>query len=293
MSPPESMVNADIAIVLTDIIGSTKFVQRHGAQMAASWFGMHDRLVMSLITKNNGQWVDNSDGHLIYFASVEDAVAFAFEYKKKLRMHKFPFKSRVGVHWDSMIITKTAQHLVQGGVKRVNIEGLGKAIAARCMSLCGPEQILMTHKAQLKFKSRKTNNRFIPKDALIALVGLYKFKGVAEPESIYAIGQLEFQLQPPPDSEKAKRLGGAKKIKTRLKHKRWSEIFFYFVWRIGILSVLAWLWVLWPLLSSEWHKKMWNIDYWWLEPFEWINYVLVAIGENVKWFFEELNKGGK
>ena len=292
MSPPVDMIKAKIAIVLTDIIGSTKFVQKHGAAAAAQWFGTHDRMVMSLITRFNGHWVDNSDGHLMYFASVQDAVAFAFQYKKDMRIHKFPFRSRIGIHWDeNMIITKTAKHLVRGGVKRLNIEGLGKATAARCMSICGPEQILLTHNAMMKFKERTTHNRFIPKRAQSAMVGLYKFKGVSEPMQIWAMGLIEAQLQPPPDGEKVKRLGGAKKIKTRLRNKSLMEKFWWIFYRIGFLSFCMWIYFLWPLLSSEQQKRMWNIDYWWLQPFEYADQVIQYIKTNTLWFIEELKKG--
>jgi len=289
MTPPVDMINAKIAIVLTDIIGSTKFVQKHGPQVAATWFGTHDRMVMSLITRFNGHWVDNSDGHLMYFATVQDAVAFAFQYKKDMRIHKFPFRSRIGIHWDeNMIITKTAKHLVRGGVKRLNIEGLGKATAARCMSICGPEQILLTHAAMQKFKERTVSNRFIPKNALSAMVGLYQFKGVSEPIQLWAMGQTEIQLQPPPDGDKVKRLGGAKKIKTRLRNKNLIEKFWWFFYRLGFLSFCLWLWILWPLLTSEYQKSMWGIDYKILIPFEWIDEYIV---KNVIWFIEEIKKG--
>ena len=49
MTTPECVKSDTIAIVMTDIIGSTKFVQKHGAQKAAIWFSQHDRLTMSLI----------------------------------------------------------------------------------------------------------------------------------------------------------------------------------------------------------------------------------------------------
>ena len=51
-----------------------------------------------------------------------------------------------------------------------------------------------------------------PKDSKIAFVGLYSFKGVAKPERVYAAGILESHIQPPSSSEKAKRLGGKKKV---------------------------------------------------------------------------------
>ena len=280
------IIESHIAVVLTDIIASTRFVQRNGAMVAAKWFGIHDRYVMSFIAKNNGRLVDASDGHLMYFGNVADAIAFAFQYKKFMRQKKMPFRSRVGIHWDKMLIVKSPEHLVRAGGKRINLEGIGKNIAARTMSLCAEEQILMSKAAHAEFKKYGHRNPNIPKKALCALVGLYKFKGVAEPEAIFAIGQVEFQLQPPPDSEKAKRIGGAKKIKLRLRQKRWSEIFWYFFYRLGLLATLYWLYILWPLLSSESMKRMWNVDYLILRPFEYLDFAGRYIWNAVKWFYE-------
>lgn len=248
MSVPENMHKATIAIVMTDIIGSTRFVQRNGANVAAIWFSKHDRLTMTLIAEHQGQFIDASDGMLCYFSNVGDAIAFSFEYKRKLRQYKFPFRSRIGIHWDDMIITKTNSKLVKGGAKRLNIEGLGKNICARTMSLCGPEQILLSKSAYSAFKSRVRHNRFIPKDVLVVMVGLYKFKGVSEPEQLYALGTEQSQIQPPPNSEKAKRIGGSKKIKTRLRQKKIKEIVEYFFWRLSIIYFTYLVWALWPFL---------------------------------------------
>ena len=273
---PKDMITANIAVVLTDIIGSTKFVQRVGAKQAAIRFSQHDRLVLSLIANHNGQWVDNSDGHLMYFNTVQDAIAFAFSYKKKLRDFGFPFRSRVGIHWDSMIILKTSEKLVRGGVKRINIEGLGKNIAARTMSLCSPEQILISQAAYLQFKKRLTYHKYIPKNALFAFVGLYKFKGVSEPERIYALGTQTSHLQPPPNSEKARKIAGPNQVKTKLRNKKITEILLWLFWRLSFLFSLLMIFYFWPFLSSEHKKRYWNLDYELLIIFEYIDYILRA-----------------
>lgn len=271
---PEDMKKAQIAIVLTDIIGSTKFVQKHGAHQAAVKFSQHDRLVMTILAQHGGHWIDNSDGHLMYFENVQNAIAFSFEYKRKLKLYNFPFKSRVGIHFDEMIILKTSKKLISGGSKRINIEGIGKNICARTMSLCGPDQILLSEKAYLKFKERLNNHRFIPKDCLCALVGLYKFKGVSKPEKIYALGTEQIHLQPPDNNEKAKRLGGAKKIKTKLKYKKRKELIEYFFWRLSFILFFYLFYLLYPFLSSPYFKKSWNIDYLIFKPFEFIKSLL-------------------
>ena len=238
----QNMVEHWIAIVLTDIIGSTKFVQRNGSHIAASWFKIHDKAVMNFIARHNGQLIDASDGHLMMFASVTDAIGFAFEYKKYLRKKKFPFRSRVGIHWDKMLIVKSEAHMVRAGGKRINLEGIGKNIAARTMSICGEEQILLSKSAFMQYKKYGHRSMFIPKKAQSALVGLYKFKGVSNPESIYAIGLIEAQLQPPPSGEKAKRIGGAKKIRTRLRNKTLNELFWWLSYRLSFIILCCFFW---------------------------------------------------
>ena len=240
----ENTVESYIAIVLTDIIGSTKFVQKNGSYAAAKWFGAHDKAVMNFIARFNGQLIDASDGHLMMFATVVDAIGFSFEYKKYLRKKKFPFRSRVGIHWDKMLIVKSEAHMVRAGGKRINLEGIGKNIAARTMSICGEEQILLSRAAYMQYKKFGHRSRFIPDKAMSALVGLYSFKGVSEPEAIYAIGLIEAQLQPPPDGEKAKRIGGARKIRTRLRNKNLKELLWWFTMKLFYASIIFILWIL-------------------------------------------------
>ena len=270
-----NIVEAPIAIVLTDIIGSTKFVQRNGSHIAAVWFGKHDRMVMNFIARHGGQLVDASDGHLIYFATVEDAICFAFDYKEKLKL--FPFKSRVGIHWDNMLIVRSEEHIVRAGGKRINLEGIGKNIAARTMSLCGPDQILLSNEAYKKFKTRIYRASKIRKDVLVACVGLYKFKGVKDPEVLYSLGTEEAHLQPPENSEKAKRLGGKKKIKTRLRDKKAIEIYQWLSFRLGLVSAGFWIVFFFNAFSDSSFKKSFNIDYPFLKPFEWILEILLLL----------------
>lgn len=277
-----NVVEATIAVVLTDIIGSTAFVQKNGSRVAAEWFHANDRIVISLLTKHNGFLCDASDGILSYFGNVQDAIAFSFAYKKQLRVKKFPFRTRIGIHWGNMLIVKTPENLVRANHKRISLEGIGKNIAARTMSLCGPEQILLSDSAYKTFKRFGNKNPHIPKEALSALVGLYRFKGVSEPAAIYAIGLITQQMQPPKDSEKAKRIGGAKKIKTRLKHKRWSEIFYYFLYRLSFISLVYITYIFWPLLTNPQLKHSWGIDYLIFYPFEYLDALICFIKDNIK-----------
>lgn len=266
----KDIVEAEIAIVLTDIIGSTKFVEKNGNHFAAKWFKVHDRYCISQITKHNGVLCDASDGFLMYFGTVQDAIAFSIDYKRALKKHKFPFKSRVGIHWDTMLIVKTPENLVRANHKRISLEGIGKNIAARTMSICADNQILISYNAYQKYKQRTSSHRMIPNNTLIACVGLYSFKGVKNPEQIYAIGFEQAHLQPPPDGEKAKRIAGKNKIKTRLRNKKIKELIVWFINKLCFLSVVYTLIILAPFLANSEAKKFWGVDFAIFKPFEYI-----------------------
>ncbi len=87
-----------LAIVLLDIIGSTAFVQRNGAHIAAKWFQVHDRMTRSLVYKFQGREIDRSDGFLLSFDRTIDAVNFALSYQRTLPP-KLKLNTRIGIHW--------------------------------------------------------------------------------------------------------------------------------------------------------------------------------------------------
>lgn len=230
-----------LAIVLLDIIGSTAFVQRNGAVVAAKWFQVHDRLARSLVYKYEGREIDRSDGFLLSFDRIIDAVNFGLAYQKSVPK-KTNLQTRIGIHWGRVIEVKQDDVFVGAGAKRVELEGLAKNIAARTMSLCQAGQVLLTKEAMSATRNRTSNN--LPKDARYVCVGMYKFKGVSKPQEIYAVGETIQSLQPPKGSEKVKRLGGPKYIRKRARDRKFLDWVAYFFWRAGLLATLFWIWVI-------------------------------------------------
>ncbi len=269
----DDMEKKTIAIVLTDIIGSTKFIQKNGNLNSTKWFKAHDKLCISLITRFNGVLSDSSDGFLMYFNTVQDAIAFSIHYKSKLIQHKFPFKTRIGIHWDEMFVIKTPESLIAANHKRISLDGIGKNVAARAMSLCGSEQIIITHKAYLAYKKRLVRHQYIPKEYLVVCAGLYRFKGIANPEQLWIVGSNETQLQPPKGNDKTKKIAGPKRIRLSLKHKRAREVLMWFFWRLGLVTSMYLVYSFWPLLSSPEKKRIWNLDFVILRPFEYVQYL--------------------
>ena len=255
-----------LAIVLLDIIGSTAFVQKVGAKAAAQWFQVHDRLARSLCYKFNGREIDRSDGFLLSFETVIDAVNFALKYQSTIPA-KVKLQSRIGIHWGKIVEVKQDDLFVGVGAKRVELEGLAKNIAARTMSLCQAGQVLMTKEAMLSVRHRV--NIHTPKSTRYVCVGMYKFKGVKNPQEVYAVGETIESLQPPPGSDKVKRLGGPKYIKSRIRDRKLKEWFWYFYWRLGFLAILFWGYVLIPMLFSPTGRYLLGLPYSmpWLDAF--------------------------
>ena len=264
---PENMSQVTLAIVFLDIINSTKFVQNHGAKKAAAWFQVHDKLARSLVYKHNGREIDRSDGFMLSFYNLGDAIQFALKYQETIP-YKVPFNSRIGIHWTNIIEIHQEDKYTSVGAKSVELEGIGKATAARCMSICQEKQVLLTKAAYLKFKSMLNAQSYISKKTRTALVGLYQFKGVKSPQEIYAIGNSIEVLQPPPSGGKVKRIGGAKKIRSRVRDRKFWEWIWWINLRGSIICFLIALYILWPAIfdpnvrrGSELQEYFWWADY--------------------------------
>ena len=247
-----------LAIVLLDLIGSTAFVQRVGAKVAAQWFQIHDRMARNLVYRHEGREIDRSDGFLLSFDRPVDAVNFALAYQKTIPP-KIKINTRIGIHWGKIIEVEQDDVYVGAGAKRVELEGLSKNIAARTMSLCQKGQVLLTKEAMLATRNR--TNMHTPKSTRFACVGMYKFKGVKEPQEIYAVGETIESLQPPLGSEKVKRLGGPKYIKKRARDRVLKDWVLYVFWRAGFIACLFWLHIIFQLSTRPVARSLIGLPY--------------------------------
>lgn len=251
-----------LAIVLLDLIGSTAFVQRYGAVQAAQWFQYHDRLARNLVYKFNGREIDRSDGFLLSFESAIDAVNFALQYQATIPK-KTKIDTRIGIHWGEVIEVEQDELWVGIGAKSVELEGLSKNIAARTMSLCQRGQVLLTKDAYAVVRGR--SNIFTPANIRYACVGLYKFKGVRAPVEVYAVGTDVKYLQPPPGSEKVKRLGGPKYIKLRARDRKIKD-WVLWVWRrVAVLAAVFGIYAFIRICMSPLTRDLLG-----LHDFEWL-----------------------
>lgn len=255
-----------LAIVLLDLIGSTAFVQKAGAVKSAKWLQYHDRLTRSLLYKFRGREIDRSDGFMLSFDSVLDAVNFALWYQVTIPP-KTKLNTRIGIHYGIIAEVKQEDRYTLVGAKTIELEGIAKNITARIMSLCQAGQVLLTKEAFQKVRSR--TNSYTPKGARFACVGLYRFKGVKEPQEVFAVAVHIEHLQPPPSTDKVKRLGGPKKIKSRARDRKLKEWIFYLAPKLVFVAIVYLLMLGWSCYSSPSCRRMWGLDPW----FTWTSYL--------------------
>ena len=248
----------NLAIVLLDLIGSTRFVQKVGPVKAARWLQYHDRLTRSLCYRFNGREIDRSDGFLMSFETTIDAVNFALKYQAEVPT-RTRIQCRIGIHWGRIVEVHQHELMVSVGAKQVELEGVAKNIAARTMSLCGAGQVLLTDQAMKMVRGR--SNMYTPKSTRYACVGLYKFKGVRESQVIYAVGETIESLQPPKSTDKVKRLGGPKKIKQKARDRKLLDWADWLLWRLGIVSTILVIYVLGPVICSPTGRYLLGLPY--------------------------------
>ena len=89
---------------------------------------------------------------------------------------------------------------------------------------------------------------------------MYRFKGVSTPQEIYAVGQSIESLQPPPSSEKVKRLGGQEYIK-RARDRKFLDWVDWFIWRAGAISFIVILYVLFQISIRPMSRVLIGLPY--------------------------------
>lgn len=256
-----------LTIVLLDLIGSTQFVQKAGPLKAAKWLQYHDRLTRSLMHRFSGREIDRSDGFLLSFERTIDAVNFALHYQATVPA-KIRLQTRIGIHVG--IVAEVQQHELDVivGAKQIELEGIAKNIAARAMSLSGPGQVLLTEAAFKEVSGR--TNAHTPKHTRYALAGLYRFQGVREPITIYCVGITTASLQPPQGSDKVKRLGGPRKVKSHLRHMRARELLAWVFTRAALIIALIWTIKIMIWLSRPSARRLWGFDH---APWTWLDHL--------------------
>ncbi len=185
------------ALLLTDVVDSTKLSERIGDAAMADVWSAHDRAARDLLPVWHGREIDKTDGMLLMFDAATDALNYAMAYHRALAALPTPLKARAGLHVGPVILRENRAEDVARGAKPLEVDGLAKPTAARVMSLARGGQILLTPEARAALG-----------DAAARLVshGHWVMKGLGEPVELFEACDEGAVAAPPPDSDKVYRV---------------------------------------------------------------------------------------
>jgi predicted ATPase/class 3 adenylate cyclase len=185
------------ALLLTDVVDSTKLSEQLGNAAMAEIWAAHDRVARDLLREAGGREIDKTDGMLLMFDYAADAVDYALAYHQALAALPVPLKARAGLHVGPVILRENSAEDIARGAKPLEVEGLAKPTAARVMAVARGGQLLMT--AEAREALGKTWLR-------VVCHGHWLMKGLAEPVELFEAGEYESRFVPPTDGDKGQRV---------------------------------------------------------------------------------------
>ena len=72
------------ALLLTDVVDSTRLSETLGDVAVAGLWAAHDRVARDLLPTHRGREIDKTDGMLLLFEAATDAVAYALAYHRAI-----------------------------------------------------------------------------------------------------------------------------------------------------------------------------------------------------------------
>lgn len=189
------------ALLLTDVVDSTKLSEALGDAAMAQVWAAHDRAARDLLPQWQGREIDKTDGMLLLFEQATDAVGYALDYHRALAALKVPLTARAGLHVGQVILRENSAEDVARGAKPLEVDGLAKPTAARIMSLARGGQTLLSTEARASLGEQ-------PGGGALRLQshGHWMVKGVSDPIELFEIGTAETRFESPSDGDKAYRV---------------------------------------------------------------------------------------
>ena len=198
-------------LLASDLVESTRLIERLGDDRAAEVFRRHDRLARDLLLEFHGREIDKTDGFLLMFGRPTDAVQYAIAYHDHLAELGTELgqrlEARVGIHVGEVVLRENEAADVGRGAKPVEVEGLAKPVVARVMSLGVGRQTLLTH-VPFDLARRGTLGTRLADHGLSWLAhGAYLAKGLEDPIEIFEVGRTGLApLTAPAETEKVRRV---------------------------------------------------------------------------------------
>ena len=185
------------ALLLTDVVDSTRLSQSVGDEAMGRLWQAHDRAARDLLLAWRGREIDKSDGLFLLFDSAADAAGYALAYHHALAALQPPLQARAGLHVGPVTLRDNSPADIALGAKLLEVDGLAKPIAARVMGLAQAGQTLLSSDARdaLGATSQRLQSH-----------GHWRLKGIDQPLELYEAGDAASPFIPPPDQAKAYRV---------------------------------------------------------------------------------------
>ncbi len=166
----QKVTASTIAIVFTDMVGSTDLTSEHGDQIAQDILRAHNSAVRSALGRFAGKEIKHTgDGIMATFDQVPDAVAGMIDALKAVRAHneaqpRIPLRIRIGINAGEPISAENDYY------------GLAVTIAARICAKADMDQILV---------SQVVRDMCEGTDLMFADRGSEPLKGIKEPMRLH------------------------------------------------------------------------------------------------------------
>ncbi|HZH26673.1 MAG TPA: adenylate/guanylate cyclase domain-containing protein [Azospirillaceae bacterium] len=160
-----------IAVMFTDIVGSTEHSQTYGDELHMQLIGMHDQTVRAALNAHNGVEIKHlGDGIMASFATIQDAVKAGQRIQAEVARMDVP---------DPRLALTLRVGLNAGKPVRMGSDLFGSTVqlAARVCSVCPPGQVAASESVVVRAEGSA---------ALFRPLGNMALKGFPEPVPIFA-----------------------------------------------------------------------------------------------------------
>ncbi len=187
------------ALLFTDVVDSTRLVERLGDARAATVWAEHDRRARDLLAQHHGREIGRADGFFLLFDDPSDGARYALAYHDVLA--DLALTARAGLHVGAVTLRKNTPEDVAQGAIHTEVEGLATPLTARVMALARGGQTLLTAAAVQALAGT------LSEATRIESHGYYRLKGIEEPIEIFELGVHDSAaFSPPTDVDKAYRV---------------------------------------------------------------------------------------
>jgi class 3 adenylate cyclase len=163
-----------IAVLFTDIVGSTKYFKSHGDIAGREMLQRHQELSSKPISKNNGVLVKTiGDSVMAYFQDPKNAVKSAIKIQKNFKTYNDKNNAENQIH------IRIGVHFGVGIVEDQDIFGNVVNLAARLVSLAGGDQIFISQDVYDLLKDLSYGN--------VELINVRDIKGDLKGLRVYSI----------------------------------------------------------------------------------------------------------